>query len=152
MRTLAIIAVTLGTALVAPVAHAAYPIEELIVAAPTGTLKPSGTFTATANDCIDGETVTFLVVATGATNTDTCEGGSASAELPTPDSSGTYVVQASGSQSGQTANTQIVVGSGALPRTGSDSNTLLRTGLIASAFGAVLVGVAAIRRRKPRLA
>jgi hypothetical protein len=152
MRRLIIAAVVASTALFAPIAHAAYPIEELAVTAPTGVLKPSGTFTATATDCVDGETVTFTVVATGASATDTCEGGSASAQLPTPPSSGTYVVQASGSQSQQLATTQITVGSSSLPRTGSDSNNLLRLGFIAGAFGVALVGVAAIRRRAPRAA
>ena len=157
MRKLFIALCSIGAALVVPAAATAappYPVNDLVVVAPTTVLTPGGTFTATVNNCIPGETVAFVVVETGANATAICGAdGSASASLPTPDSSGTYTVQGTGLTSRQRDTTTIQVGSvPTLPRTGGDSSSALQIALMVTLAGALLVGVTLIRRRSVRSA
>jgi LPXTG-motif cell wall-anchored protein len=89
--------------------------------------------------------------------------GSASVIIEAPSAPGTYLVTATGAESGAVATATFTVegtsggggssgggstGGGSLPATGSDSNQLVQTGAVVLALGAGLVGVAALRRRR----
>lgn len=119
------------------------------------TPNPGQTLTVTLSGFQANETVR-VVLAPNDTVVDVKvdAAGAGSTQLKAPTTLGGYTITATGLTSGKKDTVSITVvaaggGGGGLPGTGSESGRLLRLGGVAAVFGAALVGVAAVRRRRP---
>lgn len=169
-RTMVLAVAVIGLA-AAPVAaqegdDTQYPPGERMIAASDTTPCPGGTTTITGTGFEPGSTVTLTLDDTTELGTPTVdENGEFAVEVTVPETTATgqHTVKATGLGDGATISATLNVidceapppttappaAGGDLPRTGSDSTmTLLRIGLGLAAFGAVLLAVAAKRRRR----
>jgi len=134
----------------------AYPVGEPELTVSNSSPPPGGQLTVNASGFCPGKTVTLTIAPNGAVVDELTanQDGNVSFVMSAPAAVGTYVLTAIGTNCpGSTASSSInVVRRGGIPSTGSDSGSTLRLGVIAVSVGASLLGVAALRRRRPATA
>ena len=131
---------------------APYPPVDLQVSAPPS-VAPSTLFTATITGCTPGGTVQVVLVQTGETDLVTCGGdGTTTTTMTSPAASGPFDITAVDLLSQSQDATVVQVQVPGIPQTGSNPDHTLQIAGIVGGTGLVLVGVAAIRRRRPAAA
>ena len=136
-------------------AHA-YPIGNPVTEVASSSVSPGGSQTVTADKFCPDVTVTFVLnpgdVSLGTSKADSS--GHASITFTAPSAVGDYTVVATAPatcrQAGGTDKSEAsfaVTTPTPLPSTGSDSNSQLQWAFAAIGIGALLVGVAVMRRR-----
>jgi len=132
---------------------AAYPVGDPEITVSDSSPLPGGQLTVNASEFCAGDTVTLTIVPDGSeVGQLTADGnGNVAFVITAPAAVGTYVLTASGTNCRDTfaSSTINVVQPGGIPRTGNDSGSTLQLGAIVVAAGAALLGVAALRRRRP---
>lgn len=129
-----------------------YPPVDLQVTAPA-TVAPSTLFTATITGCTPGGTVQVVLVQTGETDLVTCGvDGTTTTTMTSPPTSGPFDITAVDLLSQSQDATIVQVQVPGIPQTGNDPDHTLQIAGIVGGTGLVLVGVAAIRRRRPAAA
>ncbi|CAN5448986.1 hypothetical protein BH10ACT2_BH10ACT2_21040 [soil metagenome] len=135
----------------APSASADYPPAAPQITASSSTVASRGPVTYTVTGFCAGTTVTFKISPNGTViGTAVADaGGNASVTIKAPKNKGTYTVTATGAVPClASASTTITVRS--LPATGSDATSFgIQGGAVALVAGGALVGLAALRRRRP---
>jgi len=134
----------------------AYPVGDPEVTVSDSSPRPGAQLTVNASDFCAGDTVTLTIVPDGSEVGELTAdvNGNVSFVINAPAAVGTYVLTANGTNCRDTvASSSItVVQPGGIPSTGNDSGNTLQLGAIVVAAGAGLLGVAALRRRRPATA
>ncbi|MCY7300585.1 MAG: hypothetical protein LH616_15400 [Ilumatobacteraceae bacterium] len=151
-----VVALAATVGLGASVASAVYPDNPPGATVNNGTPDPGAQITVTFSNFCPNDTLTITLGSTVVGSVQADANGVATFTGPAPTAAGIYTISGTGTTCPTvfaSSSITVLAAAGGIPATGSGSTSAgLELGGLAVAAGAGMVGIAAIRRRRPALA